>query len=113
MINEKDVPKFKRFLNSNTEVEDSKFYDFCTNIERTIFNFNVCKLTHDVDSDEDLIIGKIICTLRLEIVNTDKFPTIEEIADAHKNVRVILDEYGFSTNNIKMYNVQNDCRCCS
>lgn len=113
MIGKKDLPAFKKFLNSNEEVDDTEFYEFCDNIDRTVFDFSINKLTHDVESSEDLIIGKIVSTFHMEIINTDKFPTMEEITEAYNQVKVILDGYGFPTNSIKMYNVQNDCRCCS
>lgn len=84
--------------------------NFVTILKEPFLTLN--KLTHDVDS-EDLIIGKIVSTFHMEIINTDKFPTMEEITESYSQVKVILEGYGFSTNSIKMYNVQNDCRCCS
>lgn len=38
-IAKKDIPAFKKFLKSNEEVDDTEFYEFCDNIERTVFDF--------------------------------------------------------------------------
>ena len=119
-----DSVKGESFTQYCAETDDNEleslaktYYDFLYDLcDIGISNLTFCRYPHDTQTPDDIIFGLNVYTVSIEDSDEDDLSdfltTSVNMQSQLENVKSELQKLGF-TQKIQMYNIPDDCQCCS